>query len=200
VVLPPRRPQAPKDSTRLRETAAQRRFRDRDEFGPLGAFPRLERGGIGRVSHQLSWRGQRGAVPSGVFDPRGAESYFTVRRAPRGEKTPLGAVHRWPQQKAGEKCGLRPSGHPDEWRKENAARGPESARSNIGRGVRPCSHAARRRAAGVQRARSATPTRACSRRRRRPRPRGRGRRPRTAGTETGTDVDAFISRRTPRSP
>ena len=59
---------------------------------------------------------------------------------------------------------------------------------------------ARWRAAGAQRARPMAPTRACSRRRRRPRPRGRGRRPRTAGTETGTDVDAFISRRTPRSP
>jgi phosphoglycolate phosphatase-like HAD superfamily hydrolase len=63
---------------------------------------------LARVSHQLSSRGQRGAVPSGVYDPRGAESYLTVRRAPRGEKTPLGAVHRRPQQKAGEKCGLEP--------------------------------------------------------------------------------------------
>jgi hypothetical protein len=45
----------------------------------------------------------------------------------------------------------------------------------------PCSNAARRRAKGAQRARSTTPTRACSRRGRRPRPRGRGRRPRTAG-------------------
>ena len=45
-------------------------------------------------------------MPSGVFDLRGAESYSTVRRAPRSEKTPVGAVHRRPQQKAGEKCGL----------------------------------------------------------------------------------------------
>ncbi len=42
----------------------------------------------------------------GVFDPRGAEAYLTVRRAPRGEKTPLGVVPRRPQKKAGEKCGL----------------------------------------------------------------------------------------------
>jgi len=40
---PPRRPRALKDSTRPRETGAQRRFRDRDEIGPLGAFLRLER-------------------------------------------------------------------------------------------------------------------------------------------------------------
>ena len=43
---------------------------------------------------------------SGVFDLRGAESYLTVRRAPRSEKTPLGAVHRRPQQAIGEICGL----------------------------------------------------------------------------------------------
>jgi hypothetical protein len=47
-------------------------------------------------------------VPGGVFDLRGAESYFTVRRALRSEKTTPGAVHRWPQQKTGEKCGLAP--------------------------------------------------------------------------------------------
>jgi hypothetical protein len=45
-------------------------------------------------------------VPSGVFDLRGAESYLTVRRAPRSEKTPLGVVHRRLQQIAGEICGL----------------------------------------------------------------------------------------------
>jgi len=45
-------------------------------------------------------------VHSGVFDPRGAERVRAVRRAPRGEKTPLGAVHRRPQQKVGEICGL----------------------------------------------------------------------------------------------
>ena len=59
-----------------------------------------------RISRQVPSRGRRGAVPSGVFDPRGAEAYSTVRRAPRGEKTPLGAVHRRPQQEAGEICGL----------------------------------------------------------------------------------------------
>ena len=152
---------------------------------------------LARTSHQLSWRGWRGAVPSGVFDPEarpeppvpsadgareprsrreeesmpehrrrratkrsaaipigpkgcgamapssllpllgdgetsrssrrleseamalatddaggfgraswGAESYLTVRRAPRSEKIPRGAVHRRPQLEAGEKCGL----------------------------------------------------------------------------------------------
>ena len=43
------------------------------------------------------------------------------------------------------------------------------------------SNVARRRAKGAQRARSTTPTRACSRRGRRPRPRGRGRMPAAAG-------------------
>ena len=38
---------------------------------------------------------------------------------------------------------------PTERMEENAARGPESARSNIGRGVRPRSNAARRRAKGA---------------------------------------------------
>jgi hypothetical protein len=50
-----------------------------------------------RMSHRVSSRGRRGAVLSGVFDPRGAEAYLTVRRAPRGEKAPLSAVHRRPQ-------------------------------------------------------------------------------------------------------
>jgi len=38
--------------------------------------------------------------------PRGAERVLSVRRAPRGEKTLLGAVYRRPQQEAGEICGL----------------------------------------------------------------------------------------------
>jgi trimethylamine:corrinoid methyltransferase-like protein len=63
-------------------------------------------GRLARTSHRFSSRGHRGAVPSGVFDPRGAESDSTVRRAHRGEKTLLGGVHRRPQQEAGEKCGL----------------------------------------------------------------------------------------------
>ena len=61
---------------------------------------------LARIYHQVSSRGRRGAVPSEVFDLRGAESYLTVRRAHRGEKTPMGAVHRRPQQKAGEISGL----------------------------------------------------------------------------------------------
>jgi hypothetical protein len=59
-----------------------------------------------RASHRYSSRGRRGAVPGGVFDSRRAESYLTVRRALRGEKTSLGGVHRRPQQKAGDQCGL----------------------------------------------------------------------------------------------
>ena len=62
-----------------------------------------------RTSHQVSSREQRGAVSRWVLDPRGAEAYLEVRRAPRGEKTNLGAVHRRPQQEAGEICGLTPA-------------------------------------------------------------------------------------------
>ena len=61
---------------------------------------------LARISHRVSSRGRRGAVHSGVFDPRGAEPYSIVRRAPRGEKTTLGTVHRRLQQKAGEIWGL----------------------------------------------------------------------------------------------
>ena len=59
-----------------------------------------------RISHWVPSRGRRGAVTSGVFDPRGAEPYLTVRRAPRGEETALGAAHRRPQQEASEIYGL----------------------------------------------------------------------------------------------
>jgi hypothetical protein len=61
---------------------------------------------LARISHRVSSRGRRGALPSGVFDPRGAERVLEVRRAPRGEKTPLGTMHRRSQQEAGEICGL----------------------------------------------------------------------------------------------
>jgi len=76
-------------------------------LAPFAAVWWFKAGRLARNSHQLSSRGRRGAVPGGVCDPRGAEAYLTVRRAPRGEETPLGAVHRRPQQEAGEKCGLR---------------------------------------------------------------------------------------------
>ncbi len=67
---PPRRPRGPKDRTTPRETGAQRRFRDRAEFGPLGAFLRLERGRDRPSGHpdraEGGKRGQRsgiGAIP-----------------------------------------------------------------------------------------------------------------------------------------
>ena len=63
---------------------------------------------LARISHRVLSRGRRGAVPSGFFDPRGAERVLAVRRAPRGEKRPLGAMHRRSQQEAGEICGLGP--------------------------------------------------------------------------------------------
>ncbi len=58
------------------------------------------------MSCRMSSRGRRGAAPGWVFDPRGAESYPTVRRAPRGEKPPLGGAQRRPLQEAGERGGL----------------------------------------------------------------------------------------------
>ncbi len=66
--------------------------------------------GLAHISHRVSSRDRRGAVPSGVSDPRGAERVLAVRRAPRGEKTPLGAVHRRSQQEAGEICALKVEG------------------------------------------------------------------------------------------
>jgi four helix bundle protein len=52
---------------------------------------------LARIIHKVTSRGRRGAVHRGVCDPRGAEAYLTVRRAPRGEQTPLGAAYRRPQ-------------------------------------------------------------------------------------------------------
>jgi len=71
--------------------AAPRRWRTspssrRLESGPM-AHATDDAGGPGRTS-------------------QGAERVLTVRRAPRGEKTPLGAIPRRSQQKAGEICGL----------------------------------------------------------------------------------------------
>jgi len=56
------------------------------EYGPM-AHATDDAGGPGRTS-------------------QGADSYLTVRGAPRGEKTPLGAMYRRPQPEAGEICGL----------------------------------------------------------------------------------------------
>ncbi len=45
-------------------------------------------------------------APRCVFDLKDAESYSCVCRASRWEKPQLGAVHRRPQKKIGEICGL----------------------------------------------------------------------------------------------
>jgi len=126
---PPRRPRGQQDRTAPRGIGAQRRFRDRDEIGPLGAFLRLEREGIGRP-----------AIPT-------------------------------------------------EQKEENAARGPESARSHTRGGCVTWQGAARRRAAGAQRWRMAGPRNTCVPRARLPRTRGRGRRPRMAGGHGNGDGD-----------
>ena len=138
---------------RPRETAAKRRFRDRDEFGPLGAFLRLERRREARVSHQPSRQRSRPEGRGVVLD--------STSSTPRRENA-AGCGASLAAAESGEKCGLG-RGHPDEWREENAARGPESARSKREGGAASL-NAARRRAKGAQRARSMAPTRACSRR------------------------------------
>jgi len=61
----------------------------------------------GAPSALVSHRHQR--VSDGLVWGRalGHSALLSAGRAPRGEKTPLGEVHRWPQQKAGEICGLK---------------------------------------------------------------------------------------------
>jgi hypothetical protein len=90
---PPRRPRGLQDRTTPRETAAKRRFRDRDEFGPLGAFLRLERRRDRPSGHpdraEGGKRGQRsgiGAIPyrEGVW-PR---SNAARRRADLSGRSP----------------------------------------------------------------------------------------------------------------
>ena len=69
-------------------------------------------------------------MPSGVCDLRGAKRVLAVGRAPRGEKTPLGAVHRRPQPTVGEICGL-------DLKPDPRNRTPENSRSFLGERVGP---------------------------------------------------------------
>jgi len=72
--------------------AAPRRWRDIAVVAP----PRIRTHG--------ARNGRRWGPRPGLEGAR--STYSTVRRAPRGEKTPLGAVHRRPQQIVGEICRL----------------------------------------------------------------------------------------------
>jgi hypothetical protein len=78
-----------------------------------------------------------------MFDPRGAEAYSTVRRVPRGENTLLGAVHRRPQQKAGEICGQGAR------RAAGAQRALAGAFLFLAVGIGGCAHGGGPRAASV---------------------------------------------------
>ena len=97
------------------------------------------------------WRLESGAMALATDDAggsgrtsQGAESYLTVRRAPRREKTLLGGVHRRPQHEAGETCGLYigtsgigPAG--DRWllfrKTERSNRLHQGERQNLGSGT-----------------------------------------------------------------
>jgi hypothetical protein len=61
-------------------------------LGDGGTSPSSRRLESGTMAHATDDTGERGRAS------QGAQAYLTVRRAPRGEQTPLGAVHRRPQQ------------------------------------------------------------------------------------------------------
>jgi hypothetical protein len=42
----------------------------------------VEGAGLALIIHEVTLRGRRGDVPGGDCDPRGAQAYLTVRRAP----------------------------------------------------------------------------------------------------------------------
>ena len=70
-------------------------------LGDEGTSPSSRRLEYGPMAHATDDAGGAGRTS------QGAERVLAVRRAPRGKKTPLGAIYRRPQQKAGEICGLR---------------------------------------------------------------------------------------------
>jgi hypothetical protein len=83
-------------------------------MAPSSSLPLLNDGGTSPSSRRL----ESGTMAHATDDAGGhgqasmaRRAYSTVRRAPRGEKTPLGAMHRRPQQEAGEICGLRLAKH-----------------------------------------------------------------------------------------
>jgi len=59
-------------------------------LGDGGTSPSSRRLESGPMAHATDDAGGSGR------DSQGAECVLEVRRAPRGEKTPLGEVHRWP--------------------------------------------------------------------------------------------------------
>jgi len=102
-------------------------------------------------------RSRRADLGGNRTGPRPAESQ---RSGDSAIATRLGL---WVRLSDWSKGGIGRPAIPTEWREENAARGPESARSHIGRRVRPRSNAARRRASGARGRRPNAGTRACSR-------------------------------------
>ncbi len=81
-------------------------------MSPPSSLPLLGAGGTSPSSRRLE-SGPMAHATGDAGGPgrasQGAERVLEVRRAPRGEKTPLGVMHRRPQQKAGEICGLEPN-------------------------------------------------------------------------------------------
>jgi len=92
------------------------------EYGPM-AHATDDAGGPGRASQGAERVLEvRYGAPPALVSPRhqrvsdglawgrafGHTALLSAGRAPRGEKTPLGAQHRRPQQEAGEICGLIP--------------------------------------------------------------------------------------------
>jgi len=78
-------------------------------MAPSSSLPLLGDGGTSPSSRRLEYGPMAHATEDAGGPGRasqGAERVLAVRRAPRGEKTPLGAVHRRPQQEAGEICRL----------------------------------------------------------------------------------------------
>jgi len=78
-------------------------------MAPASSLPLLGDGGTSPSSRRLE-SGPMARATDDAGGPsrasQGAERVLAVRRAPRGEKTPLGVMHRRSQQEAGEICGL----------------------------------------------------------------------------------------------
>ena len=75
-------------------------------MAPSSSLPLLGDGETSPSSRRLEYGAMALATDDAGGSGRasqGAECVLTVRRAPRGEKTPLGTVHRRPQPEAGEK-------------------------------------------------------------------------------------------------
>jgi len=76
-----------------------------DPAGPRRARSAYSTVRYGAPSALVSHRHQRVSDGLALRRAFGHLALLSAGRAPRGEKTPPGALHRWPQQEAGEICG-----------------------------------------------------------------------------------------------